>query len=378
MHHSPTVDIPSNRVQLDATIAPAAEAAWWAPLRRAWKALVAAPLLGGAIAYGTSFLLTPTFTARTTIMPPQQQQSAAAAALSSLGSLASLAGTSAAVRTPADQYATLMQSQTIEDRLVEQFKLQDVYREKLRIDARAALEKRTRVAVGKRDGLITVEVDDADPTRAAQIANQYIIELRRLTSGLAVSEAQQRRVFFEGLLGDSRTKLAAAQVSLERTGLSAGAMRSEPKNAAETYGRLKAQITAAEVRLQALRVGLSDVSPEIRAQTAELNALRGELGRLETTQNSPSGSDYIGKFRDFKYFEALFELFARQYELARVDESREGTLIQVIDAATPPEKRSWPRRSLLAASGALATLLLVGVIVVARSAGHVRRAATVS
>jgi uncharacterized protein involved in exopolysaccharide biosynthesis len=340
---------------------------WSQALRRAWPLLLVAPVLGASIGFGLSYVVTPTFTARTTIMPPQQQQSAAAAALSSLGGLASLAGAGAALRTPADQYATLMQSQTIEDRLVDQFQLKNVYREEFKVDARTKLEKRTRVAVGKRDGLITVEVDDEDPTRAATLANQYIVELRKLTAGLAVSEAQQRRVFFEGLLSESRNKLAAAQIALERTGVSAGAMRSEPKNAAETYGRLKAQVTAADVRLQTMRVKLADSTPEMQAQIMELSALRSELARLEQTQNAPAGSDYIGRLRDFKYHEALFELFAKQYELARVDESREGTLIQVIDAATPPEKRSWPKRSLLTAAGALAAFFLMAVAVVARA-----------
>jgi uncharacterized protein involved in exopolysaccharide biosynthesis len=343
----------------------ASELDWGQALRRAWPWMLIAPFVGAGLGFGLSYLVTPVFTARTTIMPPQQQQSAAAAALSSLGGLAGLAGAGGALRTPADQYATLMQSQTIEDRLVEQFGLKEAYKEEFKVDARIKLEKRTRVAVGKRDGLITLEVDDEDPAQAAKMANQYIVELRKLTAGLAVSEAQQRRVFFEGLLGESRNKLVAAQTALERTGVSAGAMRSEPKNAAESYGRLKAQVTAAEVRLQTMRVRLADGTPEVQAQIMEMNALRSELARMEQTQNAPGGSDYIGRLRDFKYHEALFELFAKQYELARVDESREGTLIQVIDAAMPPEKRSWPKRSVLAAAGALAAFFLAVVAVLA-------------
>jgi uncharacterized protein involved in exopolysaccharide biosynthesis len=340
---------------------------WAQTLRRAWKQLLLAGVAGAALGVGLSYVVKPIFTAKTTIMPPQQQQSAAAAALSSLGGLASLAGAGVGLRTPADQYATLMQSQTIEDRLVDQFKLKEIYKEDYKVDARKTLEKRTRVAVGKRDGLITVEVDDNDAARAAQIANQYIVELRRLTAGLAVSEAQQRRVFFEGLLAESRNKLASAQLALERTGVSAGALRSEPKSAAESYGRLKAQITASEVRLQIMRVGLAEGTPELRAQTTELAALRAELARMEQTQTTPSSSDYIGKLREFKYHEALFELFARQYELARVDESREGSLIQVVDAATPPEKRSWPKRYLMAIGGAFGMLCLAAVWVMGRA-----------
>ena len=49
-------------------------------------------LLAGVAALGVTYLMTPTFTAITTFLPPQQQQSAAASALASLGPLAGLAG----------------------------------------------------------------------------------------------------------------------------------------------------------------------------------------------------------------------------------------------------------------------------------------------
>jgi uncharacterized protein involved in exopolysaccharide biosynthesis len=331
---------------------------WTHVLGRAWMLLLALPVLCAALAYGGSFLLTPAFTARTSLMPPQQQQSAATSALASLSGLVGLSGASAGLRSPVDQFAALMQSQTIQERLIDRFKLLEVYDEKLRSDARRELDKRTRIAVGKRDGLITVEVDDPSPQRAAEMANAYVEELRRLTSTLAVSEAQQRRVFFEGLLNSTRGKLTASQIALEQTGVSSGTLRSEPKAAAETYSRLKAQVTASEVRLQAMRTTLTDTTNEVRLQMAELAALRSKLASLEGSQTSGSGSDYIGRYRDFKYQETLFELFARQYELARVDESREGALIQVVDTAVAPDKRSWPRRSLLTAAGALVGLML--------------------
>jgi hypothetical protein len=68
-----------------------------------------------------------------------------------------------------------------------------------------------------------------------------------------------------------------------------------------------------------------------------------------------SNSDYITKFRDFKYHETLFELFAKQYEMAKVDESREGAVIQVLDLAQKPERKSKPKKALIALMSALAT-----------------------
>ncbi|MBE7419320.1 MAG: lipopolysaccharide biosynthesis protein [Ideonella sp.] len=333
-------------------------------VRQHAKLLTLGPLAAGLVALGIAFVIPPTFTATTTFLPPQQHQGGVASVLSQLGPLAGLAGAAAGVRTPADQYVALMHSVTVSDRIVDQFKLMQEYDEEFRVEARKELAKNVRITVGKKDGLITVEVDDKSPQRAAEMANQYVSELRRMTSTIAVSEAQQRRVFFEHQLQETKGRLTAAQEALRASGFDAGAIKAEPKAAAEGYARLRAEVTAAEVRLQAMRGSLADDTPEVRQQQAMLTALRGQLARLEQSSDVNAGPDYVGKYREFKYQETLFDLFARQYELARVDESREGALIQVVDVAQPPERKSRPKRGLVAVVTTLATavVLLAGLL----------------
>lgn len=331
-----------------------------------WRLLVVGPIFASCVAFGIAFSIPPTFTGKTLIMPPQQQQSAAAAALQSIGALAGLAGTAGAVRSPADQYVALMQSNNALDRLIDQHRLINVYDVKFRSDARKELSENSRIAVGRKDGLIAVEVDDVDPVRAASLANGYVDQLRRLTNELAVTEAQQRRKFFEKQLEQTRQQLKNAQAALQAAGFTEGTLRAEPKAAAEAYARLRAEVTAGEVRLQTMRAYLSESSAEfIQAQTG-LNALRGQLARLESTSNPPASSDYISKFRDFKYFETLFELFAKQFELARVDESREGALVQVVDTATPPERKSKPKLVLVSVVAAILAFGLLSLLIVVR------------
>jgi uncharacterized protein involved in exopolysaccharide biosynthesis len=336
------------------------------PLLESWKLWIFGSLTAGALALGASMLITPTFTARTSLLPPQLQQSGMASALASLGGLAGLAGTATGLKNPADQFVALMQSVTATDRLIDQFQLLQVYEAKYRFEARRALEQNTRITVGKKDGLISVEVDDENPQLAAGMANAYVEELRRMTSVLAVSEAQQRRMFFERELKDARDQLSKAQQELQASGFSVGALRAEPKAAAESYARLKAEITSAEVRTQVLRGTLADASPEVQRQLAQLSALRAQLARLEQSVDTNVGPDYLSRYREFKYRETLFELFARQYELARVDESREGALVQVVDVATPPEYKSKPKRLFIAAAATLLSLLLLGMFILMR------------
>lgn len=322
------------------------------------RLLVAGPLAAGLLALALTYAFKPTYTARTSLLPPQQQnQNAAASALASLGALGNAAGAAATLRTPGDQYLALLQSTTIADRLISEFKLMEVYDEDNLVDTRRKLDRRVDMSVGKKDGLITIEVDDKDPTRAAAMARRYVDELRRLTSRLALTEAQQRRVFFEAQLAEARDRLTQAQLTLQGSGFGAGALRAEPRAAAEAYARVKAEVTATEIRLQVLRRSLADHTPEVQQQLSVLAALRSQLARLETVPEAPKDPDYVGRFREFKYQEALFETLARQYESARLDEAREGALIQVVDEAQVPDKKSWPKRGLTAAGVTLASFV---------------------
>ncbi len=337
---------------------------WLAPVRRQWRLVLGMTVLAGALGAAGSYLITPTFTSTTTFLPPQQQQSVAASALSSLGALAGLGG--GAAKSPADEYISLMQSVTVSDRIIDQFKLMEVYNRKYRRDTRRRLNENVQMLVGKKDGMISVSVEDTDRVRAAKMANRYVDELRQMTSVLAVSEAQQRRVFFEKQMTEVKGRLIAAQTALQASGFDAGALKSEPRSAADEYARLRAEMTAADVRLQTLRHSLTESTPEVQQQAAALQALRAQVSQLEqSTLSNGSAPDYVSKYREFKYQETLFDLMARQYEVARADESREGALIQVVDPAQPAELKTNPKRSFIAIGCAiLGALLCAGWLVV--------------
>ena len=345
-----------------------------APLKAHWKLLIGTAIVTGSIGAASSFLISPKFLSTTTFLPPQQQQSSAAAAMASLGALAGIAGNVAGIKSPADQYVSLMQSVTVSDRLIDRFKLMDAYHAKYRKDARQGLAKNVDISIGKKDGLISVAVSDVDPIRAAAIANRYVDELRTMTSVLAISEAQQRRVFFEKQMLETQSRLIAAQTALQESGVNASTIKTEPRAAAEQYANLRAQLTAAQIRLQTLRTSLAEGSPEVRQQVTSEQAIQSQLDSLAQNAGGDSGGpNYINKYRDFKYQETLFDLMSKQYELARVDESREGALIQVVDPAQPAEVKSSPKRSMFVlAFGLGATLLLaLGLIII-----HGRRRAT--
>lgn len=338
------------------------------------RLLVLGPLLVGLAALGISLAIPPTFTASTQFLPPQQQ-SGAAAMLQSLGALGGLAGAATGIKNPNDQFISFMQSRTLQDALIERFKLQERYEAKYLEDTRRELAKNARISSGK-DGLIRVEVDDEDPAFAAELANAHVQELTQLLGRLAVTEAQQRRLFFEKQLNSAKDKLTQAEQALQASGVNASALKANPQAAVAGLAQLQAAITAQEVKVASMRGYLTESAPDFRQALTELGALRAQLGQAEKAQApaQQGDSDYVAKYRDFKYHETLFELFSKQYELARVDESREGAVIQIVDVAQAPEKKSKPKKATIAVLATLATgfalLLFVFVRQALRNAGQ--------
>lgn len=333
------------------------------------RLLVLAPLAVGLAALGLSFQIPPTFTATTRFLPPQQQQSGAAAMLQNLGALGGLASSATGLKNPNDQYVGFLQSRALQEPLIQRFKLLERYKVEFPDDARLALSGSASIGIGK-DGLISISVIDKDPQFAAELANAHVQELTSLLGRLAMTEAQQRRAFFEKQLKDAKEKLTLAEQALQASGVNISALKANPEAAVSGLAQLQASITAQEVKVASMRGYLTENAPDFRQALTELAALRAQLGIAERTQppKNQGDSDYVAKYRDFKYFETLFELYAKQYELARVDESREGSTIQVVDVAKAPDRKTSPKKGQITALATLASGFVLLVFVFIRQA----------
>ncbi len=241
------------------------------------------------LSVGYALMLPKIYTGTAKILPPQQSQSGTSALLSQLGGLA---GAAAGIKNPNDMYVGMLNSRTVMDRLIQRFNLQKTYDKDTLTDTRKKLDDDSNIATGK-DGIITVDVDNEDPKLAAALANAFVEEMDRLMQKLAVTEAAQRRMFFEKQLKEAKDKLTDAEVVLDKT----------------------------------LRTSLQ----------------------------------YMDALRELKYREAVYEIDVKQYEAAKLDEAKDSALIQVLDKAIEPEKRSKPKRTLIVI---LATLVagFIGVL----------------
>lgn len=303
-----------------------------------------------------SLLMPNIYTAKTIIMPPQQSQSSAASML--MGQIGALGGLTGVDKSPSGLYMAMLKSRTVADALIERFKLMELYEAKTYESVRKTLEGAVTITAGK-EGMITLEFDDKDAKRAADIANGYIDELDNLVRTLAVTEASRRRLFFEKQLKDTREHLESSELAMKEMQEKTGVIQLEGQSGAILGAEmgLRAQIAAKEIELSAMRTFATEQNPDYRRTEQMIASLRGQLSKLERDNKVGDGEmtskgkipgmaiEYIHKLRDLKYNEKLFEFIAQQLASARIDEAKDAAVIQIVDKALPPEKKSKPKRS---------------------------------
>jgi capsule polysaccharide export protein KpsE/RkpR len=344
--------------------------------------IAAVTLLAAAVSLGVALALPPIYTARSTLLPPgSQQQSSSAAALAALGSLGGLAG-GLNTKTPDELYVALLRSDTVQRALAERFDLQKRYESKSYEALRKVLAKYIHIGSDKKTGIISVEVDDEDPKFAAELANAHSGEITKLLGRLAVSEAQVRRMFFEQQLKETKENLVKAEQDLRQVQEKSGVIVLDKQAEALISGAalVRAQIAEREVQLKVLRTSATEQNPDVQRYTSELSALRGELARMESSRGGASGStvdmpvskipaaaiDYVRARRELKLQETLLESMIRQYEIAKLDEAKEGPVLQQVDVALPPDYKSKPSRAFIVASSTLLTLLAACILAIWR------------
>jgi tyrosine-protein kinase Etk/Wzc len=327
-------------------------------------------------AIAISLVMPKIYTGTARILPPQQSQSASMALLTQIAPLAGgMASQSLGLKNPSDLYVGMLRSRTIADRILARFDLMKLYDRDNLVDTRRDLDEHTEMTAGK-DGIITVSVEDKDPKRAADMANAYVEELVNLTKSLAVTEAQRRRIFFSNELIVSREQLSKAETDLQKVQEASGLIQlgDQARAMIGAVASVKAQVIAKEAEVAVLRSFATEQNPEFVRARDQLASFQSELRNLQRKQPGiaaggvivPTGDiptaavDYLRRARDVKYYESLFDLLAKQVELAKIDEGKDAALIQALDQAVIPDKKTKPKRALIVV---IATLLAFAVAV---------------
>jgi tyrosine-protein kinase Etk/Wzc len=335
-------------------------------------------------------LLWPTrYTATAVILPPQQSGSTGAAMLAQLSNLGAAAGMAGALgmKNPNDLQVALLKSRSVEDAMAARFHLQALYRGRDLTSTRRQWERVTKVENGLKDGLLRLSVSDGDARRASELANGWVEEYRRFAATLALTEAAQRRVFLEGQLHAAHGDLADAEEEFKRTQQRTGVIQMDGQMRAmiDSAAVLRARLAAKQVEMGAMREFAAEGNPDLERAGEEVAGLKGQLAAMGAGGESgdlvvpkgpaaEAGLEYARASREVKYRETIYELLARQYEAARLDEARQGAEAQVVDAAVTPDRPSSPPWwAVVLAGGAAAMPFGVFAAVTAEAVAVVRR-----
>ncbi|MBK5274126.1 MAG: lipopolysaccharide biosynthesis protein [Desulfuromonadales bacterium] len=299
------------------------------------------------------------YTATNRFLPPQKENTSSvfSALLSQAGGLAGLAG--GGLGGTADLYLGILKSRSVFDAVIKRLDLQREFKNKTLDDTRRAVERVVTFKGGK-DGIITVTADSKDPQKAALLANTFVDELTRRSIQLYLVKAGSEREFLEKRLVVVRQELKNAEDDLKSFQEKYKTIKVDTQAtvAIEGIARLKAEIVSKEVQLAALSSSRTGESSDVKELQAGISKLKSQMGTLvgrggvdniiPATGNLPALSvEYLRKMRELKIQEAVFEQLTKQYEVAKINENKDSTTLQVLDEAVAPSKKSKPKRSLI-------------------------------
>ncbi len=315
------------------------------------------------VACGLTLLMPNIYTATARVLPPKDNKSGLSSMLGGMSDLAALAGISTGGGS-GELYIGMLESRTVNDAIIERFDLMKYFKWETRTGAYADLAEKAKFSLGKDDGLLSVSFEDESPKLAADIANAYIDELQKLNVKINLNNAGRERVFLEDRLELVKKDLAKAEDALKDFQLQNKAIRIDAQASAiiEAIASLKGELASKEVELGVLLSSQTEQNPQVMALREGIVQIKDQISRLERSPEGKKVSDdiflatsdvpelgvqYARLLRNFKVQETLYELLTKQYEVAKINEAKNTSTIQVLDDATPPDRKSKPKRALI-------------------------------
>lgn len=302
--------------------------------------------------------------------------------MDSMGGLGGIASDILGVKSSGALFVGVLGSQTVQDSLIKQFNLMHVYHDSKIEDARKDLAEHTDVSEDRKSGIISINVTDHDPKRAAAMAQSYVDELDRLVAQVSTSSARRERIFLEERLKTVKVELdnSAKNFSEFASKNTAIDIPAQGRAMVEAAARLQGELIAAQSGLEGLKQVYTDDNVRVRAARARIDELQrklNEIGEAGTTGAGTTGAaktddtlypsirklpllgvTYADLYRQTKIDETVFELLTEQYETAKVEEAKEIPTVKVLDPAIVPTKKSFPPRAVIIALGTLLGLAM--------------------
>jgi len=323
-------------------------------------------IIGSAVVCSViiSLILPNRYVARTSIIPPQDGSlPVSASMMSSLpSSFSSIASGLLGSSTQSDLWVGIIKSRNVGDAIIERFNLMELCGKDTMVDTRRELAKNINVDSSD-EGIITLTVEDLDPERAAEMANAFAEQLDRVNKELVVSSGGRMRSFVQKRLAEAAMDLRETEELIRAFQAENKAVKLDEQSRAiiEAIGSVKGELMSNEVELHTLLSYATPSNPRVQLLKARSEQLRRKLNELDVGSKGGEGRSvliptseipdlalrYARLLRDVKIQETLFELLTQQYEMARIQEASDRPTVEVLDRATPPDKKAKPRRLLI-------------------------------
>jgi len=289
-------------------------------------------------------IVPPKFTAHAVLLPQSASEPGIMSAIASVLGGASLPFSLGSLGSPETAIQEgILGSERLADSIDAKFDLKTRYKTRNR-DDRLRRWRASLKTGANQSGLLTVEFTDKDPRFATAVVAELIEQLDLFNREYRTTGSRRKREFVEQRLDEARFRIAAVESLLVDFQQEHQSLALSPTSEAvvNAGADLVAQRLRLEMEVQVLRKSLSPSAPAIQQKQSEIDALDRELVKLP--EMGASLADFL---RELKVRESTYAWLAAQLEEARIDEARDTRTVDVLDPPVVPERKSWPKRSIV-------------------------------
>jgi len=286
------------------------------------------------------------YVARAKLVPQDSNSVGLGSMMNALGGqLQGFAALLGGAKQPIDMYLAIGRSTEVTDDVVRRLKLVGPQGYASADAARLALARKVDVH-SLTGGIVEVEVRMHDGAKAQALTGAYVRAISDRITALGRDRVRRKRDVVQERFKEAATRVTTAEAALN--GFRRRNNLAEPEaqlgSALSLRAGLEAQLQAKLVELETLQRFQGPDNPQLQSVQSEVASIRAQLARTAEAKVGVTGpnvaglsqvsSEYLNLYRDYRFAQALYEVYARSSEEVAVETlaSETASDVQVIEA----------------------------------------------
>ncbi len=294
--------------------------------------------------------------ARAKLLPQDANSAGLGQVLNSLGGqLATFANLFSGGKPPNDLYVVIGRSMAVTDRVINSLQLVGPDRQYATVrDARIALAKEVDIHL-LLGGVLEVETRTYDADTSMRITKAYVDAISDRIAALTRNTIAHKSKIVHQRFREAGERVVRAEQALDafRRANRLASPEQELGSAIALRASLQAQLAAKQVELRSIEQVAGPENPQLAAVRAQVAALQGQVastGRPTSGAGGPNvaglgavTSRYLDLYRDYRFAEALYEVYARATEQVEVENlsAESANYIQIIEPVNVDAERHY-------------------------------------